>query len=338
LSGTTLQFDSGNHALRWPPAAARRISTWRRKLPIGLALAAIAFLAVAKYVRSDMADPGKRAFVATLDGGIVSALKDPLALLDERSPGRRGPGVLHLTKSGTGPHERVLADVRQREPGSDLAPGAGPVAIVDIAPAAVAPLAAPPRDSTGTGGNGYLMPGIIGAPFGYPGSGAFFGVGPAVYGTPAGTTGNPISSNSPTGTAGNPNSPNSPPGSAGNPSSPNSPPGSAGNPSSPSSPPGNGGNPESPNSPPGNGGNPDNPISPPGSPDNPISPPGNPDNPISPPGSPDNPISPPDNPDNSPGSGPPTTIPIPEPATWLLMTLGLIVLLVMHRTGPGRTD
>jgi hypothetical protein len=271
LGGTTLRISSGNHALRSPPAAARRKSAWRRRLAIGLALLAIAFLAVAEHARSDIADPGKRGIIAALKGRIVAALEDPLALLDERSPGRRGPGALHLTKSGARPHERVLADVRQREPGPDLAPGAEPVALVDIAPAAVAPPAAPPRDSTGIGGDGYLMPGIIGAPLGFPEFPGAFPGGPAILGMLPGTAGNPGSPNAPPGTGGGPNLP-----------------------------PGNTGNPDSPNSPPGNA------DTPPG-------------------GSP-------------PGGGSPTTISIPEPATWLLMTLGLIVLLAMRRPGLGRTD
>lgn len=45
---------------------------------------------------------------------IVDALRNPLALFAERSPGERGSGPLHLTKSG--PHERVLASVRERNP------------------------------------------------------------------------------------------------------------------------------------------------------------------------------------------------------------------------------
>jgi hypothetical protein len=137
--------------------------------------------------------------------------------------------VLHLTKSGAGPHERVLAGVRQRGPGSDVAPDAVPVAMVDIAPGAVAPPAAPPGDSSGTGGNGYLMPDIIGAPFGFPGSPGGFPVGPAVSGISPGTAGGPDSPNSPPGNTDTPSggSPNSPPGNTDTPpgGGPNSPPG-----------------------------------------------------------------------------------------------------------------
>ena len=280
-----MRTDSGDDAFDSPPVAARSSSGWRRKLLIGLALLATSCLAVAEYARSDMADPGKGGIIAALKGQVLAALKDPLALLDERSPGRRRTGALHLTKSGTPPHERVLADVRQREPSPDVAPNAGPVAFVDIAPAAVAPPAAPPGNISGTGGDGYLMPGIVGAPLGFPVYGAAFPAGSAVFGTPPGNGGNSGTPNSPPGTGGGPNSP---PGNTGNP-----PPGDTGSP-----PPSNSGNP-----PPGDTGGP---------------PPGDTGSP--------------------PGSGPPTTIQIPEPATWLLMPLGLIVLLVMRRTKPRRTD
>jgi hypothetical protein len=202
---------------------------------------------VAEYARSDIPDPGKQAIVAALKRRIGAALADPFAVLDERSPGRRSPGALHLTKSGARPHERVLAGVREREPSSDLAPGAEPAAFANIAPAAVAPSGAPPGEISGTGGNGYLMPGIIGAAPGFPGFGTVFGGGPAAFVTPPGN-------------GGSPGSPNSPPGNVGNPDSPNSPPGNPGKPDSPNSPPGNPGNPDNPNSPPGNPGNPDNPI------------------------------------------------------------------------------
>jgi hypothetical protein len=264
---------------------------------------------VAEYARSDIAGPGKHGIIAELKGRIVAALVDPLALLDKRSPGRRNPGALHLTKSGVRPHERVLADVRQREPDPDLVPGAERPAIVNIAPAAVAPSGAPPGNISGIGGNGYPMPGIIGAAPGFPWFGTAFGGAPVAPGTPPGNGGNPGSPNSPPGNGGgNPDGPNSPPGNAGNPGNPDSPPDILGNPDNPNSPPGDFGNPDNPNSPPGDTGNPDNPNSPPG------------------------------NTDNPPGNEPPTVIAVPEPATWPLMLLGLIVLLLMRRTGFGRTD
>jgi hypothetical protein len=63
---------------------------------------------------------------------------DPLALLDQRSPGKRGEGRLRSTKSN--PHERVLPTVRDR-----LALlGASPVATIDIPPGTFVPLGASP--------------------------------------------------------------------------------------------------------------------------------------------------------------------------------------------------
>ena len=47
--------------------------------------------------------------------GIIAALADPLSLFAERSPGERGGGALLSTKPG-GPHERVLSEVRDRDP------------------------------------------------------------------------------------------------------------------------------------------------------------------------------------------------------------------------------
>lgn len=51
---------------------------------------------------------------------LMTALKDPLALLSERSPGNR-TGALISIKGKTGPSERVLSSVRDR-PGSNAAP------------------------------------------------------------------------------------------------------------------------------------------------------------------------------------------------------------------------
>jgi len=50
---------------------------------------------------------------------IFAALKDPLNLLGERSPGGRGPRVLLSIK---GPHERVLSTVRDRPPPLGIPP------------------------------------------------------------------------------------------------------------------------------------------------------------------------------------------------------------------------
>ncbi len=73
----------------------------------------------------------------------LTALVDPLALLDERSPGYRGPGVLLSIKPDR-PSERVLSTVRDREPALDNLPVVG----MDIPPEALTPPGIIPGNST----------------------------------------------------------------------------------------------------------------------------------------------------------------------------------------------
>jgi hypothetical protein len=77
---------------------------WKRTVWLVLALVSL-FIAV-------MAEHGGPAVSNAIKTEIIAALKDPLNLLDERSPGERGPRVLLSIKR---PHERVLSTVRQRE-------------------------------------------------------------------------------------------------------------------------------------------------------------------------------------------------------------------------------
>jgi len=56
-------------------------------------------------------------------GGLMAALKDPLSLFAERSPGERGSGALLSTKPDK-PEERVLSTERERTP--PLGPGSVP--------------------------------------------------------------------------------------------------------------------------------------------------------------------------------------------------------------------
>ena len=109
--------------------------------------------------------------------GIIAALMDPLAFIAERSPGERGGGVLLSTKPGLGPSERVLSEVRDRDPpvdngfaptpediaaipnglpGSENALGAGPPGD----PGAVSPFFAPFTP----GGSDPSNPGLVGSP------------------------------------------------------------------------------------------------------------------------------------------------------------------------------
>jgi hypothetical protein len=53
---------------------------------------------------------------------ILAALRDPLSMFSDRSPGDRGLGPLLSIKSDAWPHERVLASLRDQGPASDLPP------------------------------------------------------------------------------------------------------------------------------------------------------------------------------------------------------------------------
>jgi hypothetical protein len=100
--------------------------------------------------------PVSLAFVAAIEHGnpaiskairrkIIAALKDPLNLLDERSPGGREPGVLLSIKR---PHERVLSTVRERAPPLGVPPTVDNP-LVAAAPEAVAsiPIVPPEFDT-----------------------------------------------------------------------------------------------------------------------------------------------------------------------------------------------
>jgi PEP-CTERM motif len=87
---------------------AKRSVRWKRTLLLAPVLVGLFFVAVAEH--SGLAINKMSA------AGIIAALKDPLTLFAERSPGGRGSGALLPTKSKPGPHERVLSAVREREP------------------------------------------------------------------------------------------------------------------------------------------------------------------------------------------------------------------------------
>jgi hypothetical protein len=101
--------------------AARRSMRRKRLLLLAPVLAGLFFVAVAGH-----GDPAvSKVSIAT----IVAALKDPLSLFAERSPGGRGSGALLSTKPGwktasTVPEERVLSTEREREPSAGVLPAA----------------------------------------------------------------------------------------------------------------------------------------------------------------------------------------------------------------------
>lgn len=86
-----------------------------------------------------LTDPNSQAISKAIRKKITAALKDPLALFAQRSPGGRSHAS-HLIKT-KGPPERVLSTVRERptSPAAENPLLDTPPAILDIPPAAVAP-------------------------------------------------------------------------------------------------------------------------------------------------------------------------------------------------------
>ena len=250
LSGTKLSSDSGDRPLQVDALPARRSTRRRRALLLAPVLLSLFFGAAADHGLRDIRSADTGRISPALKGIIVAALKDPFALFAERSPGNRGPGALHLTKSSAGPHERVLSQVREREPAPDLTAGADNSVSADSAPA----VASPPAAVAGNLSNGQdsvpSFPSFINAPPGFPGIPATSG------GSPGGSDSSP----------------------------------------------------------------------------------GNPGGTDIPPGGPGGIDTPPGNPGGTLGGTPPPTIAIPEPATWALMILGLLgVLLIVRRHENRRT-
>jgi hypothetical protein len=96
------------------PATPR--GTGRKR--IGLLVLTLMSLAVVEVTKEVSSANGKARLAS-----IKAALKDPLNLFAERSPGERGLGALLSTKSSRGPHERVLSEVRDRDVPTDMLPG-----------------------------------------------------------------------------------------------------------------------------------------------------------------------------------------------------------------------
>jgi hypothetical protein len=199
------------------------------------ALLSLFFMAAAEYGRETTAGAGTGGVVAAIKSRIVAALKDPLALLAERSPGGRTPGPLHLTKPNAGPHERVLAQVRERDPAPDSTPATDDPVFAGNAPATTS---FPGDLSQGSG----LSPGIpatFNTPLGFPGIGAA-AANPGGGGTLPGDPGTPSTPGDPGGLTntqpGDPGIPDPPPGDPGNPTG--TPPGDPGTPGAPPGDPG----------------------------------------------------------------------------------------------------
>ena len=158
---------------------ARRSMRWKRTLALVLILVSLFFVVVAEHSDLALSEVIKRK--------VIAALKDPLTLFDERSPGPRGSGVLISIK---GPHERVLSTVRERGSPLGILPvvdnpvsGLVPEAFASI-PGAFAASEALPQDQ------------VIGSPFApfFPAPFDNPGITPAGVPTPNSPTPPPISS------------------------------------------------------------------------------------------------------------------------------------------------
>ena len=142
---------------------AKRGRRWKRALLLAPVLAGLFAVAV---VEAGHPANGK---AGGTKGGLFAALADPLSLFAERSPGGRGAGPLLSTKPGLAPEERVLSEVRERDPGPGIAPGIDPV--FGVAPDGLAPGGDPPAGDPGGGPGG-------GDPFGGGGPGPFAAFNP----------------------------------------------------------------------------------------------------------------------------------------------------------------
>jgi hypothetical protein len=263
LSGTKLSFDPGDRPLQVHPLRARRSTRWRQALLLAPVFLTLFLGAAAEFFLRDIRSADRGGIFPALKGAIVAALKDPFALFAERSPGGRGSGALHMTKSSDGPHERVLARVREREPVADSLPG-GDTPVFSDNPATIASTpGALPSGPTNTQDGASPSPTFNNTLFDFPGLPITNGGSPGGAGT----------------------SPSNPDGTDAPPSGP-------------------GGTDTSPSSPSGADAPPDGP--------------GNGD-------------TPPGQPGGTLGGTPPPTIAVPEPATWGLMILGLLGVLVIWR-------
>src|SRR5262245_33527474 len=87
-----------------------RGTRWKRTLLLTALFVCLFFVAVAER--------GGPAISKVRKDGIVATLLDPMSLFAGRSPGERGEGALLPTKlAKAGPEERVLSEMRDRDPG-----------------------------------------------------------------------------------------------------------------------------------------------------------------------------------------------------------------------------
>ena len=107
--------------------------------------------------------PGHEAVSRVSREKIIAALKDPLSLFGDRSPGERRPGALLASKKG-GPHERVLSTIQDRPQAGDVPPAADNPVFTAAPPLFESSSGAPPVGVTPASG-----PPFSGTPFLFPG-------------------------------------------------------------------------------------------------------------------------------------------------------------------------
>jgi len=127
---------------------------WKRTLLLTTLFVCLFFVAVAER--------GGPAISKIRKDGIVATLLDPLSLFAGRSPGEREGALLPTKLAKAGPEERVLSEVRDRDPGIG-----DPPADPGFLPNAALPGA--PGEGVLPGGAGGEPFAPFGAPFGAPG-------------------------------------------------------------------------------------------------------------------------------------------------------------------------
>jgi len=196
---------------------------WRRAPWLVPALAVLMLAAAAEFSGTALRNGSLRILIA--------ALKDPLTLLSDRSPGKRSGRLIPIKGKG-GPRERVLSQVRDRPaPGLDVPPVVLDMPLVlDIPAGELVPPGEVPVDQIGLPppaapfNLANFVPGNIAIPpFGF-----IPGETPALPGTPITPPGTPPPGGS---TPGSPTSPGGP--TPGGPTSPGETPGGPGGPTSP---------------------------------------------------------------------------------------------------------
>lgn len=165
FSGMKLSFWHRDKPPRPRPTPDERRKRWLRLLLLVPVLLGLLLVAITESDHSAAGEGHK-------GGMLLAALKDPLSLFAERSPGGRGPGALLSTKPGFAPHERVLSMVREHEPPNFVFPGVdGPVTA--LAPQSLASVSGgDPGDDPGAGDPGgdpaFFTPFFPGTQPGYP--------------------------------------------------------------------------------------------------------------------------------------------------------------------------